>query len=211
MKLKKIASLALAGVMAVSMLAGCSTNKNDNEGNNGGNSEIVPTSTTATMLREKMNGAVRRVVTAVANSDLDAALQDAVKVYCNNWTVDNFDGAYSLIDIRAYDLGKAVVSDMDAKNTIEALTDKNDKDTVAVEVFAIDGSISDEFVVEMLADRLNGFLSNKTIPEKSADSEYDYDYEVSASIVNASGTGTNKDMSAKFIAFAVTQKVTKVA
>ena len=187
MKLKKIASLMLAGVMAVSMLAGCSTNKNDNEGNNGGNSEIVPTSTTATMLREKMNGAVRRVVTAVANSDLDAALQDAVKVYCNNWTVNNwtvdtFDGAYSLIDIRAYDLGKAVVSDMDAKNTIEALTDKNDKDTVAVEVFAIDGSISDEFVVEMLADRLNGFLSNKTIPEKSADSEYDYDYEVSARV-----------------------------
>ena len=212
MKLKKIASLALAAIMAVSMLAGCSNNSGSNGNNNGGNgSEIVPTSTTATMLRENMNGAVRRVVTAVANSDLDVALQDAVNVYCNNWTVDNFDGSYALTDIRGYDLGKAVISDMDAESYIAALDDDNDKDTVAVEVYAIDGSISDEFVVKMLAEKLNNYMNGQTIPEKSSDSEYDYDYEVSASIVSANGTGNSKDASAKFIAFAVTQKVTKVA
>ena len=212
MKLKKIASLMLAGVMAVSMLAGCSNNSGSNDNNNGGNgSEIVPTSTTATMLRENMNGAVRRVVTAVANSDLDVALQDAVNVYCNNWTVGTFDGSYALTDIRGYDLGKAVISDMDAESYIAALDADNDKDTVAVEVYAIDGSISDEFVVKMLAERLNNYMTNRTIPEKSSDSEYDYDYEVSASIVSANGTGNSKDESAKFIAFAVTQKVTKVA
>ena len=33
MKLKKIASLALAGLMAVSMLAGCSGKGSDNSGN----------------------------------------------------------------------------------------------------------------------------------------------------------------------------------
>ena len=40
MKLKKIASLMLAGVMAVSMLAGCSNGNNggNNGGDNGGDS-----------------------------------------------------------------------------------------------------------------------------------------------------------------------------
>ena len=38
MKLKKIASLMLAGVMAVSMLAGCNNGPvNDNTGDNNGN------------------------------------------------------------------------------------------------------------------------------------------------------------------------------
>ena len=37
MKLKKIASLMLAGVMAVSMLAGCNNGSDGNSGNNGNN------------------------------------------------------------------------------------------------------------------------------------------------------------------------------
>ena len=41
MKLKKIASLALAGVMAVSMLAGCSTTSTTPEGPNGGDDVIT--------------------------------------------------------------------------------------------------------------------------------------------------------------------------
>ena len=44
MKLKKIASLMLAGVMAVSMLAGCNTTSNG--GNNGGEGEGEGTTTT---------------------------------------------------------------------------------------------------------------------------------------------------------------------
>ena len=51
MKLKKIASLMLAGVMAVSMLAGCnSAPVDDNTGDNNGN-VVTPTSIATALLR----------------------------------------------------------------------------------------------------------------------------------------------------------------
>ena len=46
MKLKKIASLALAGIMAVSMLAGCSNGENNNGGNSGDDNTVITPSTT---------------------------------------------------------------------------------------------------------------------------------------------------------------------
>ena len=43
MKLKKIASLMLAGVMAVSMLAGCNTASNGGNNNDDGQNQTTPT------------------------------------------------------------------------------------------------------------------------------------------------------------------------
>ena len=73
MKLKKIASLMLAGVMAVSMLAGCSGDGNKEE--NGGNTEIKPTVSNAVSVMNDAQSAVK----FEANSDFDAALAAAAK------------------------------------------------------------------------------------------------------------------------------------
>ena len=73
MKLKKIASLMLAGVMAVSMLAGCSNNGNKEE--NGGNTEVKPTVSNAVTVMNDAQSAVK----FEANSDFDAALAAAAK------------------------------------------------------------------------------------------------------------------------------------
>ena len=79
MKLKKIASLMLAGVMAVSMLAGCK----DGAGNNGG--QLPPedddnTTGYSVQLGDKVNDAVKAktYIHFVDNADDQAALEDAL-------------------------------------------------------------------------------------------------------------------------------------
>ena len=70
MKLNKILALALSGVMAVSMLAGCST-----DGKDEGNTQVTPPASNAVSV---MNDAQSKVKFE-ANADLDAALAAAAK------------------------------------------------------------------------------------------------------------------------------------
>ena len=79
MKLKKIASLMLAGVMAMSMLAGCKTV--DNSGNNG-NDDVVVTPSASAIVTAVNNGqsATNKVkIDFTSDATLDAALSKAVK------------------------------------------------------------------------------------------------------------------------------------
>ena len=78
MKLKKIASLALAGVMAVSMLAGCEGGKG-NDNNNPDNGQPVITTTPvvdAVNKGQKSTNAVK--IKFTKNDSLDAALAKAL-------------------------------------------------------------------------------------------------------------------------------------
>ena len=80
MKLKKIASLALAGVMAVSMLAGCSGNDSNGDNNNGGNTVVEPsTSSIVTAFNDGQDEDNKVKVTFSSDASLDAALQKAGK------------------------------------------------------------------------------------------------------------------------------------
>ena len=80
MKLKKIASLMLAGVMAVSMLAGCQNANVDPEKPEQPD-EPTSSATYAEMLKSELTGSAKEMVTPVANADLDAALKNAVDKY----------------------------------------------------------------------------------------------------------------------------------
>ena len=78
MKLKKIASLMLAGVMAVSMLAGCSGNNATDPENPDDGQVVVPTGTVGKVIAA-LDGDVTDDVTVSANASLEAALQKAVE------------------------------------------------------------------------------------------------------------------------------------
>ena len=206
MKLKKIASLMLAGIMAVSMLAGCKTASNNGNGGEG-EGEVTPTSTTASVLRENLGGEARRNVTAVSNGDLDAALNSAVADYCADSTIDAVVGTFNLVDIRTWALGEAVIDDNE--DSITKLKNTDGKDVTAIEVFAIDKSVSDNWVLEKLADKINTFCDDNYLPDKSTNGDYDYDYEISASIVSVDSNNTVVDQGVKFVAFSVTKLATK--
>ena len=79
MKLKKIASLALAGVMAVSMLTACDTASN---GNTNGDDDVVVTPAPTSIVAAVNNGqsATNKVkIDFTSDASLDAALSSAVK------------------------------------------------------------------------------------------------------------------------------------
>ena len=76
MKLKKIASLALAGVMAVSMLAGCSTASNNQPEQP--EQPTNPATGYSTMVGNNLSAAAKSKVTMSDSNDLDKALESAM-------------------------------------------------------------------------------------------------------------------------------------
>ena len=77
MKLKKIASLALAGVMAVSMLTACG-GKTVNDGENNNGTVVVPTSSIVTAVNNGQDATNDVKIEFTSDASLDAALAKAV-------------------------------------------------------------------------------------------------------------------------------------
>ena len=77
MKLKKIASLALAGVMAVSMLTACGGNTIHDDENDGNNNIVVPTSI-VTAVNNGQDATNKVKIEFTSDASLDAALTKAV-------------------------------------------------------------------------------------------------------------------------------------
>ena len=77
MKLKKIASLALAGVMAVSMLAGCNNGSSSNGDN--GNADVTTNTSIVDAVNKGQSVANNVKITFTADSALDSALKRAAE------------------------------------------------------------------------------------------------------------------------------------
>ena len=89
MKLNKVLALALSGVMAVSMLAGCSGNSG-NGGQNGGEQPPVDDTTIASVLNdEQADNDVK--VNFTYSSSLETALQKTLSVVGNDAAADSVD------------------------------------------------------------------------------------------------------------------------
>ena len=100
MKLKKIVSLALAGVMAVSMLAGCSTVNNDGDDTNGVKppvDDVAPASYSQTIL-DGTSSDTKSIMTAKDSDMLTAAVVAAGE------SVNEFDDIHDLIKVGAHKL-----------------------------------------------------------------------------------------------------------
>ena len=80
MKLKKIASLMLAGVMAVSMLAGCSGN-GTTDPENPDDPIVVPETGVVAAVNDGQNADNDVKITFTSDSNLDALLNSAVKAF----------------------------------------------------------------------------------------------------------------------------------
>ena len=213
MKLKKIASLALAGVMAVSMLAGCNTASNNNDEPE--NPDAIPsTSNSATVLHDNMKGDARKMTTPAANADLDSALKQVVDTYFNN---EDYLGvltgsrvAQVKYDNIAVNLEKALNAKSDIAVGLNYLLN-NDKTTIAVELYCVEASVSDTYALEQVADKIENDIAG--LKDKSNNGEYSYAYTVSASIVTKPVTSSIVEGitgGVKYIAVAVTQTPTKV-
>ena len=203
MKLKKIASLMLAGVMAVSMLAGCNTASNG--GNNGGEGEGEGTTTTGYSVAfgekvEKLNADVKGkdYVTFADNANDQAALEDAL----NNASALQILGGTMLPTVsNANDIPTEIKDDfMDAAkvkrygisdsanpdNGVFNGTSTINRTTKVGSVYYVDGTVSMDKVLDQLAEKLNGCFATlqKSGSVNNNETTYDFNYTISVSVVN---------------------------
>ena len=211
MKLKKIASLMLAGVMAVSMLAGC--NGKTNGGNNGegeGEGEGTPAAGYSATLEKYMSDDVKGMdnvtfrdnaeqATALENAAKNISAAEVVKTAAENpvpnsiedWNsadylnmIDELKDAY---DIQDDDLDENDMNLLWAVNE-QYMANRNLNDAV---VYAVTGSVDLEEALEQVAGNLDTYF--KQLPAQGEVGNgtgsnpalvYDYDYVISVSVVN---------------------------
>ena len=213
MKLKKIVSLAMAGLMAVSMLTACGSK----EGNGQQPPEDNGNSTGySAMLAEAVSDKVKEMdyVTFKDDAKVGEALEDALGNLSDVSTI-----VTSLLGGGQFDVDDAVGADF--KDTLK-LRDMNDwqfdadrwmNDTRKVgNIFCYDGRIDMEKTMKMVADKMNSKLEKLDENGSHDKLSYDYHYTVSVSVVNKSSNAIDwLHTSANFIAVTVTRTGTPVA
>ena len=192
MKLKKIASLALAGVMAVSMLAGCSGNGSNN---NGGNTVVEPgTSSIVTAFNDGQDKDNKVKVTFSSDASLDAALQKAGK------EVGSYDDGGMVLDYVWHLMGKYYCSpdEFATADTVDnRIVDKQSKTTIGVIMLSSAGYWTEEDAINAAArevdEKIADFAAdNKNAPKKNGnpnpdnvgDTYYTFDYTGTVSMVS---------------------------
>ena len=203
MKLKKIASLALAGVMAVSMLAGCGTNNTkpgEGEGENPG--VITPTGFSATL--EDAVDTKRDDITFKDDTADQAALEKMVAGLSTK-TVENFATGWAV----PHDLDTAVEEDVAGalktlKSDVNVFTTKLSKakfdqcmkyyankahgeiNTVGIRagvVYAFNGGVNTDYALNTIAEKVADTIEDLPKQSIGGTTSWDYTYTVSASAV----------------------------
>ena len=183
MKLKKIASLAAAGVMAVSMLTACQTTSNNNNNNNQGTNPPVETSGLSAAVEARLGEDLLDYVTLKDSTELDADLEYAVEYVGVREIVDGYVNVNDLLNpvhsdnfVTALEgeVGVNKLVNRDKYYTVtnigENATLVNDEhesekstemqDAVAVRSYVISGQIGDRAVQQKIADEIKNYIYN---------------------------------------------------
>ena len=166
MKLKKIASLMLAGIMAVSMLAGCKSGTEPTEPEN-------PVAPAATNLAGYVNGLlsedVAKNIKFTDSAELRAALNTVAGKSSNvgsndinttNITVDaGYGGNANLGEKVKAEFDSGVIQVTDLKNWIFDDAANNDGVASYLEVYVLDGDMTEMNVANAMVDAWNPHLA----------------------------------------------------
>ena len=203
MKLKKFAAMMLAGVMAVSMLAGCS-GKGTNGGNNGGNTVVEPSdSSVVAAFNDKQSKSNKVKVEFSADADLDAALAKAVEaVGIENWDKDIVNGIIE---------AQTGINEGDNNTFFDADDQDNLKNgathtSLVVKKFGSENYWSEAAAVNSVMKDVNetiAGLDEDTYKEgETKDKYFKYEYEGTASLVSVEKANGAK---VYYIAYTITQ------
>ena len=232
MKLKKIASLALAGVMAVSMLAGCGTQEPaPNPGEGEGQGTVTTTGFSATL--EDAVDTKRDDITFADNAADQAALEkvvaglstETVEAIAKNWIVptdltsstrkDAVEAAANIkteLNVSTHDVSYQMF-----KGCMPwfAKAEHHEINSVGIRtgvVYAFNGGVNTSYALNTIAEAVADVV--EAAPESSTDTAngtaWDYTYTVSASVVTrdqqSNYTGVNNNTT--FVLVTLTRTVT---
>ena len=240
MKLKKIASLMLAGVMAVSMLTACNTTSNDNDDNQDDDIVIPVDDSFAVDINNELNTAQKNTLTITADSDLEALL---------NKVADKFDD-HSL-QITAGQVVTAFVLDTDSTvpqdarhlmglkddasltttNGHGSLTPdgylryrnyatndwawkyfaKNASEETTLDFIIVDGGQTEEGLAHEVAEKLGELMTENRMPGEAKNvNNKDYDYDYTGHVASIKLDNLRGDESFYVVAVEITKTPTEV-
>ena len=208
MKLKKIASLMLAGVMAVSMLAGCSGKGNGGDNNNGGNTVVEPsTSSIVKAFNDGQDEDNEVKVTFSSDASLDTALKKAIEnagedAFSGNVYGSPLDAVKDYVERlmgKAYD---SVLLDNTAAN-------KDGQSATVFKMYYTSSTVywTEEDAVNAAARAMNEYIktlkaTTKVDGMKVGAKYYDFSYTGTVSMVSAKQEGGS---TVYYVAYTITQ------
>ena len=194
MKLKKIASLMLAGVMAVSMLAGCSGKGTTDPENPG--SPVVPETGVVAAVNDGQNASNAVKIDFTSSSSLDALLSSAVKAFGENSSNTNLTKRIADLTGMKTDMsqlqkytGMRNTSDV-ARNTNKVVDNADGVVVEAVYAFTVTGAFSEDVAMKRAADSINNVIKDMKATSYEKDvtmggQDYcDYSYTGNVSMVS---------------------------
>ena len=191
MKLKKIASLMLAGIMAVSMLAGCS--------DNGGSSSSEPENPAVPVagVAATVNGELDQNADKVSFTDNKVVEDLLVRYYTEN-PVDKDTWSKAGVDVlksRVY-AGEPRTAIQEVLGSTEGMFEANIKNTVAekhtvVEMYVLKSDyVTKEDALRMVGQRLD----DVDLPKENGDKTKDYSYTGSVAAIEAESKGSTESV-----------------
>ena len=220
MKLKKIASLMLAGVMAVSMLAGCEGNTKPEQPEQ---PETPATGYSVELASNLSDEAKKDYISYEDNAKDLAALEDALgnmsstsvaanaivpKVVTPVYSWDDVDTAYVVADfVDTLEIKNEALTLPVLRNYLISLKDSDASETVKYGLmYVIDGTVDVNKALKQVAAQVESTLEALPNVNTSTTARYTYDYTVSVSVVNkALEPFAGYTLSANFIAVTVTR------
>ena len=223
MKLKKIASLMLAGVMVVSTLAGCSgkeTDKTDDKEDN----EIVATSNAVTYANDALSASAKEYITVKASSTLDGWVKDiatdtsvfkARDIKYTYETLTTAKGNASTVNDRLHQdamRDKLTKKLMDSNVVcVDINSDFNNvpadkKSQAGSLLYTVSGMLDEKSAVESVVSVVSGI----DCPKQIESNKYNCEYTAEISSVKVTNDSLNGE-SAWVIAVVITQNVTEAA
>ena len=209
MKLKKIASLMLAGVMAVSMLAGCKGSANSGEEEN----PVVPTTGIVADANGVLTDDQKEIFSYVGSTNLDNILKE-IAADTKNLDEGEITAAYKNFKPGTQDqeLNKKLRDKLEGLKAngpkYFTVAPANGKSQSYGWVYTISGKMTQTEAVEATAEYFASFMSGNyvsTVVEYNS-AKYNAEYSVEISAVKASSNSNNVDgESAWVIAVVVTQ------
>ena len=240
MKLKKIASLALAGIMAVSMLTACDTASNNGDDNQGDDTIVTPVDDSfATAINGELNTAQKNTLTITADASLEAML---------NKVADKFDDhalqgtAGSIVTAFVLDGESTVPADarhlMGLEDDASLTTTtgagsvdpdgnasknnnkggwtwkyfaKNGSEETTLDFIIVDGGQTEEGLAHEVASQLKALMTEYRMPGEAKNiNSKDYDYDYTGHVASIKLDNLRGDESFYVVAVEITKTPTEV-
>ena len=224
MKLKKIAALALAGVMAVSMLAGCATNKPGEKPGEGEGEGTVTTTGYSAELEDavELTDDQAKFISFKDNATDQAALEKAVEqlsastleklakrtIAKNIVYADTAADAKDMMEVykKAVDAtnGDLVLANLSMSGLVDGKgTNDYSHDLCTAAMFAVNGTVPTAAAMKAIAENVQDEIDQMVEKAASNGINFEYTYVVSVSAVTKTLQPAYTDASNSVTIFAV--------